>query len=91
MASKKRKDSRYKIREEKIQVFISLVFEEKGIENDILIQDRTIGELKIRFQEIVERLKQLITRVSEKTELAVFLIDICQVRIFKIEINDFQV
>ena len=91
MASKKRKDSRYKIREEKIQVFICLDFEEKSIENDILIQDRTIGELKIRFQEIVERLKQLITRVSEKTELAVFLIDICQVRIFKIEINDFQV
>ena len=35
MASKKRKDSRYKIREEKIQVFISLVFEEKSLENVI--------------------------------------------------------
>ena len=87
MASKKRKDSRYKIREEKIQVFID--FDEKKLRECYWIKDRSIGELKIRFQEIVERLKQLITRVSEKTELAVFLIDICQVRIFKIEIYDF--
>ena len=79
MASKKRKDSRYKIREEKIQVFICLVFDEKKLRECYWIKDRSIGELKIRFQEIVERLKQLITRVSEKTELAVFLIDICQV------------
>ena len=88
MASKKRKDSRYKIREEKIQVFISLDFDEK-LRECYWIKDRSIGELKIRFQEIVERLKQLITRVSEKTELAVFLIDICQVRLFEIKINDF--
>ena len=52
-------------------------------------KDKSIGELKIRFQDVVERLKQLITRVSEKTELAIFLIDICQVSLF--EINDFHV
>ena len=42
------------------------------------IQDVSINELKIRLSMIVERLNQLIKRVTEKTELGVFLIDICQ-------------
>ena len=44
----------------------------------IRIQDVSINELKIRLSMIVERLNQLIKRVTEKTELGVFLIDICQ-------------
>ena len=42
------------------------------------IQDCSISELKVRLQDVVERLNQLIKRVTEKTELAIFLIDICQ-------------
>ena len=41
------------------------------------IQDQSISELKVRLQEVVDRLNQLITRVTEKTELAIFLIDVC--------------
>ena len=36
-------------------------------------------ELKIRLQELVNRLNLLLKRVTEKTELGVFLIDVCQV------------
>ena len=46
--------------------------------NILNIQDVSINELKIRLSMIVERLNQLIKRVTEKTELGVFLIDICQ-------------
>ena len=44
-----------------------------------LLKDVSINELKIRLAMIVDRLNQLIKRVTEKTELGVFLIDICQV------------
>ena len=43
-----------------------------------ILQDISINELKIRLSMIVDRLTQLIKRVTEKTELGVFLIDICQ-------------
>ena len=45
------------------------------------MQDKTIGELKIRLKEVVDRLSQLIKRVTEKTELGVFLCNICRVLI----------
>ena len=41
-------------------------------------QDVSIMEMKGRLSAIVDRLNQLILRVTEKTELGVFLIDVCQ-------------
>ena len=38
-----------------------------------------MSELKIRLQELVNRLNLLLKRVTEKTELGVFLISVCQV------------
>ena len=39
----------------------------------------SISELKVRLQGVVDRLSQLVERVTEKTELGVFLIQICRV------------
>ena len=39
----------------------------------------SISELKVRLQGVVDRLSQLVERVTEKTELGVFLIAICRV------------
>ena len=49
----------------------------KNVTNQL--KDVSINGLKIRLAVIVDRLNQLIKRVTEKTELGVFLIDICQV------------
>ena len=43
------------------------------------IQDMTISELKLRLQDVVDRLSQLVDRVTEKTDLGLFLIEICRV------------
>ena len=39
----------------------------------------TISELKVRLQDVVDRLSQLVDRVTEKTDLGLFLIEICRV------------
>ena len=44
------------------------------------LQEMSISELKVRLQGVVDRLSQLVERVTEKTELGVFLIAICRVR-----------
>ena len=43
------------------------------------MQEMSISELKVRLQGVVDRLSQLLDRVTEKTELGVFLIEICRV------------
>ena len=43
------------------------------------VQEMSISELKVRLQGVVDRLSQLLDRVTEKTELGVFLIEICRV------------
>ena len=67
------------MKQEKIQVF-KLLFQYQHVKNVTnQLKDVSINGLKIRLAVIVDRLNQLIKRVTEKTELGVFLIDICQV------------
>ena len=45
---------------------------------DEKIQDLSFNNLKDRLQAVVGRLNQLVSRVTEKTDLAIFLSDICK-------------
>ena len=75
----KRRKSSVFVKQEKIQVF-KLLFQYQHVKNVTnQLKDVSINGLKIRLAVIVDRLNQLIKRVTEKTELGVFLIDICQV------------
>ena len=42
------------------------------------IQDMSFNHLKDKLQGVIDRLNQLVTRVTEKTDLAVFLTEVCK-------------
>ena len=42
------------------------------------LQELSFNHLKEKLQAVVARLNQLVTRVTEKTDLAVFLTEICK-------------
>ena len=45
---------------------------------DEKIQDMSFNNLKDKLQAVIDRLNQLVSRVTEKTDLAVFLTEICK-------------
>ena len=45
---------------------------------DEKIQDMSFNHLKDKLQAVIDRLNQLVSRVTEKTDLAVFLTEICK-------------
>ena len=45
---------------------------------DEKIQDMSFNHLKDKLQAVIDRLKELLSRVTEKTDLAVFLTEICK-------------
>ena len=48
------------------------------ISADEKIQDMSFNHLKYKLQAVIDRLNQLVSRVTEKTDLAVFLTEICK-------------
>ena len=55
-------------------------------EKDLKIQDLNFDQLRERIQTVIDKLNNLVVRVTEKTELAVFLTEICSN--FRFEVKD---
>ena len=51
-----------------------------------ILQDLSFDQLKARMESVVEKLNLLVVRVTEKTDLAVFLTEICSN--FKFEVKN---